>query len=168
MILTVRKKSSVSSSEQITKKEKLYIKIANQINDAIERKVYTPGQKLPTERELAAQMGVSRPSVREALVAFEINYNSASELIEARILIEPLVSKLAVERATPEDINEMAETIRFMEMNLDRPENIEQFFASGVEFHRVLAKATKNDVMIQIAHSLLEKEIHPLFCVIHL
>ncbi len=46
--------------------------IANHIIEKIGEGVWKPGDKLPTERQLAAEMGVSRPSLREALRALEI------------------------------------------------------------------------------------------------
>ncbi len=39
---------------------------------AIERGEYAAGARLPPERDLAKQLGVSRPSVREALIALEV------------------------------------------------------------------------------------------------
>src|SRR5262249_35276539 len=39
------------------------------VRDLIERKQLRPGDKLPAERELAAQLGVSRPTVRMGLHA---------------------------------------------------------------------------------------------------
>jgi DNA-binding FadR family transcriptional regulator len=52
--------------------DRLYRKIARQLSDLIAAGEFTPGQRLPAERELSLQLGVSRPSVREALIALEI------------------------------------------------------------------------------------------------
>src|SRR3954462_10543493 len=52
--------------------DRLYRKIARQLSTLIESGEFAPGQRLPAERELAEQLGVSRPSVREALIALEI------------------------------------------------------------------------------------------------
>lgn len=52
--------------------KKLYLQIADQIMERVGDGRLPPGSKLPSERELAAQMGVSRPSVREALIALEL------------------------------------------------------------------------------------------------
>jgi GntR family transcriptional regulator, transcriptional repressor for pyruvate dehydrogenase complex len=52
---------------QSIKINKLSTQIADQIRSAILAGEYTPGDKLPTERELAEMFSVSRPSVREAL-----------------------------------------------------------------------------------------------------
>ncbi|MBU0596106.1 FadR family transcriptional regulator [Candidatus Bipolaricaulota bacterium] len=52
---------------------------AEQVVEAIQRGDYPVGSKLPSEFELAEQMGVSRPSIREALSALQ-----AMEIIESR------------------------------------------------------------------------------------
>lgn len=46
--------------------------VAEQVLDRIRRGTYKVGDRLPPERVLAEQMGVSRPSVREALSALEL------------------------------------------------------------------------------------------------
>jgi len=52
--------------------QRLYRMIANQIKEKIQSGLYSPGERLPSERELADMLAVSRPSVREALIALEI------------------------------------------------------------------------------------------------
>lgn len=49
------------------KPKKVSSQIADQIRESILAGDFTPGDKLPPERELAEMFGVSRPSVREAL-----------------------------------------------------------------------------------------------------
>src|SRR5690606_39281394 len=44
-----------------------YERIVEQIEEAIESGTLTPGQRLPSERDLMAQFSVSRSTVREAL-----------------------------------------------------------------------------------------------------
>lgn len=51
---------------------RLYRQIADQITGLIESGEYKPGMRLPAERVLAGQLKVSRPSVREALIALEV------------------------------------------------------------------------------------------------
>jgi len=46
--------------------------VVEQIIEAIQKGVYKIGDKLPSEREIAEKTGVSRPSVREALVALDV------------------------------------------------------------------------------------------------
>src|ERR1700676_5332353 len=51
---------------------RLYRQIADQIRTLIRAGEYVAGKRLPPERDLARQLGVSRPSVREALIALEV------------------------------------------------------------------------------------------------
>ena len=57
---------------EIIEPRRLYRQIADQIVRLIEAGEYRPGMRLPAERLLAAQLSVSRPSVREALIALEV------------------------------------------------------------------------------------------------
>lgn len=57
---------------QAVDSDRLYRKIARQLSELIDAGEFMPGQCLPAERALAQQLGVSRPSVREALIALEI------------------------------------------------------------------------------------------------
>lgn len=57
---------------QTIEPRRLYRQIADQLRALIERGEFPVGSRLPPERDLAAQLGVSRPSVREALIALEV------------------------------------------------------------------------------------------------
>lgn len=59
---------------------RLYRQIADQIRALIGTGEFAAGARLPPERDLAKQLGVSRPSVREALIALEVE-----GLVEVRI-----------------------------------------------------------------------------------
>ena len=59
---------------------RLYRQIADQIRTLIRNGEFPVGARLPPERDLAKQLGVSRPSVREALIALEVE-----GLVEVRI-----------------------------------------------------------------------------------
>jgi GntR family transcriptional regulator, transcriptional repressor for pyruvate dehydrogenase complex len=59
---------------------RLYRQIAEQIRTLIASGEFPAGARLPPERDLARQLGVSRPSVREALIALEVE-----GLVEVRI-----------------------------------------------------------------------------------
>lgn len=52
---------------------RLYRQIADQLRQLIDDGEFAEGQRLPTERELALKLGVSRPTVREALIALEVD-----------------------------------------------------------------------------------------------
>ncbi len=57
---------------KVIEPRRLYLEIAGQIRSLIENGEFRVKSRLPAERELAKQFGVSRPSVREALIALEV------------------------------------------------------------------------------------------------
>lgn len=62
----------MSISLQPIEPQRLYRQIAEQLRTLITAEKLTVGSRLPAERDLARQLGVSRPSVREALIAMEV------------------------------------------------------------------------------------------------
>src|SRR5690606_41399565 len=72
---------------------KLYQRVANSIVAEIRSGKYPRGERLPPERELAEEFGVSRPTVREAMIALEIR-----GIVEAR----RGAGRYVVEAAPPE------------------------------------------------------------------
>ncbi len=52
--------------------QRLYRQIADQVRQLMVSGEFALGSRLPAERDLAVQLGVSRPSVREALIALEV------------------------------------------------------------------------------------------------
>ena len=63
----------------VEKRKKLYEEVVDQIIDLVRKKRLLPGDKLPPERELADELGVSRTVFREAIKALE-----EKELVEVR------------------------------------------------------------------------------------
>jgi len=57
---------------QTVEPQRLYRQIAEQLRTLISAGEWPVGTRLPAERDLARQLGVSRPSVREALIAMEV------------------------------------------------------------------------------------------------
>ncbi|MEP6965842.1 MAG: FadR/GntR family transcriptional regulator [Polaromonas sp.] len=57
---------------QTVEPQRLYRQIASQLRTLITAGEFAAGARLPAERDLARQLGVSRPSVREALIAMEV------------------------------------------------------------------------------------------------
>ncbi len=60
--------------------QRLYEQVASQVADLVVRGEFKPGDRLPPERDLAKALGVSRPTVREAMIALEM-----AGLIEVRV-----------------------------------------------------------------------------------
>ena len=59
-------------SDKSIEPQRLYRQIAKQIQMLISSGEFEVGSRLPAERDLATQLSVSRPSVREALIAMEV------------------------------------------------------------------------------------------------
>ena len=51
---------------------RLYQQVAEKLVTLIETEQYTVGMRLPAERDLAAMFTVSRPTIREAVIALEL------------------------------------------------------------------------------------------------
>jgi GntR family transcriptional repressor for pyruvate dehydrogenase complex len=49
--------------------QRLYVQVAEQLINLIRSGTPAPGERLPSERDLAEQFGVSRPTIREAMIA---------------------------------------------------------------------------------------------------
>jgi DNA-binding FadR family transcriptional regulator len=90
---------------------RIYSQIADQLCDLIRRGDYPPGSFLPSERELAAALEVSRSSVREALIALEV-----LGLVDVRVGAGVEVLRL------PEDANSRDVMRQVMRMSQPEPD----------------------------------------------
>ncbi|MEY8746045.1 FadR/GntR family transcriptional regulator [Bacillales bacterium AN1005] len=155
---------------------KLYIQIYDQILSEIQSGTFQIGDKLPTERELCAQFGVSRAPIRQALSALEmkgyiysrqgegvyvkstmaqdeavtdesfINSVSPEDIVEARMSIEPLIASMAAQRATADEIQLLRETIKQMESETAGGHYVPE---TDERLHMEIARASHNDLFIQ-------------------
>ena len=174
---------------QTVEPQRLYRQIAEQLRSLIATGEFTPGGRLPAERDLAKQLGVSRPSVREALIALEVEGvvdvrtgsgiyvrpgTSAQsrptlhdpgewgplELMKARELVEGEVAALAARNARRPQIAEMASALA--RMHEDADSGIVP--RSGDEaFHTAVAQACGNEVLRDTVHGYWQARSGPLF-----
>ena len=154
--------------------KKLYRQIADSIAADITSGRYKPGDRLPTERDLAAKFGVSRPTMREALIALEIlgmieakhgfgiqvtsNASSdaitdseigAFELIEARRVFEGEVAAMAATQVTDEHVVELEALL----LRMGDPDPVKAEEADR-EFHLTIANITGNGAMVASIENL--------------
>ncbi|NLY52650.1 MAG: FadR family transcriptional regulator [Firmicutes bacterium] len=144
-----------------------------------------PGDKLPSELELAKQLGVARPSVREALKVLEylgvleIRRGSGTFVSDGSSprIIDPLLFSLILDRGSAYHILElrrMFETaytqlaaenrdeddLRKMDEAIRQLEEAasrgEQTGELDLAFHRIVLEATKNPLVIRIGQTILE------------
>jgi DNA-binding FadR family transcriptional regulator len=172
---------------QAVEPQRLYRRIAEQIARLIKRGEYKPGERLPPERDLAAMLKVSRPSVREALIALEVEgyvdvrvgsgvYVARSggqrsrarlpadsgpfELISARRLLESECAALAAKRATPAHIKRMRAALSAMIR--DRQRNLMPL-ENDRQFHLEMAEAGGNSALALAVRTLWDQRTGPLF-----
>ena len=172
---------------QAVDNRRLYRQIADQIAALIERGEYGSGARLPPERDLARQLGVSRPSVREALIALEVEGyvevrigsgvyvigpgralraeplpadSGPFELIKARWLIEGECAALAAKAATRTQIRAMEEALDQMESERDK--GVMPLGADRL-FHMRIAEASGNSALALVVKTLWDQRQGPLF-----
>ncbi|HEX3437548.1 MAG TPA: FadR/GntR family transcriptional regulator [Pseudacidobacterium sp.] len=166
--------------------KRLYQQVAERIRRQIETGTLTAGDRLPAEKDLAQQLGVSRPIVREALVALEIagfvEIRTGSgtyichrgkllppmldagpgpfELLHARLLIEGEVASEAAMRATDEDLAVVESTIHEMEAMVRAGVHSR---AADQKFHVVIANVSGNSVLAELVSNLWQGMFSPMF-----
>ena len=172
---------------QAVDNRRLYRQIADQITALIERGEYSAGARLPPERDLAKQLGVSRPSVREALIALEVEGyvevrvgsgvyvlgkqpkakravlpadSGPFELIKARSLIESECAALAAKHATKSQMRAMEQALDDMRALRDRNA---MPLAADRTFHERIAEASGNSALALVVNTLWEQRTGPLF-----
>ena len=162
---------------QTVEPRRLYRQIADQIAGLIGNGEFAHGSRLPAERELASLLGVSRTSVREALISLEIGglvevrvgagvfvtAGSGSavmagdkgpgpfELLSARTLVEGEVAALAAVMAKPEDVLQLRQSIVRMTAHVDDFATRED---ADRDFHLGIAKATGNGSLELVVEGL--------------
>jgi len=119
---------------------RLYRLIAEQISGLIESGEYQPGSRLPPERTLAVQLSVSRPTVREALIALEV---------EGWVDIRGGTGVFVLERREAQALPEASAASQ--NSNLPPPGPFEVLFARDLIEPDVAALAAKNATSEQIA-----------------
>src|SRR4051812_19169842 len=168
---------------------RLYRQIAEQIRALIRAGEYQPGGRLPPERDLAKQLRVSRPSVREALIALEVeglvevrvgsgiyvrsqgSHNGVGhgaimqpagpfELIRARSAIEGECAAIAARTGKRAQIMAIGDALAQMK---DDAQKMAQPLEADRLFHLRIAEATGNGALVQVVRSLWDERGSPLF-----
>ena len=75
---------------------RLYQQLADHITDFIEAQGLAPGDRLPPERELAVELGVSRATLAQALVALEMQGKVAVRHGNGAVILDPAERVAAV------------------------------------------------------------------------
>ena len=150
--------------------DRLYQDLARQLIAELATGTYPVGARLPAEREMAQSYDVSRPTVREAIIALEVQGLvdvrvgsgayvvrlpnaqdipgfgiSAIELTEARLLIEGEAAALAATEASVSDLAEIEALIPAIAAENRSPRGSEK---ADRAFHLAIARATRNNALL--------------------
>ena len=177
---------------QAIEPQRLYRQISNQLRDLIIAGEFPVGSRLPSERDLSVQLGVSRPSLREALIALEVEgyievrmgsgiyvceppahpaagfdlsgEEGPLELIQARALLEGEVAATAAKLGKKRHFDAIKEAIDQMEV--DALAGIKPIEADRL-FHIRIAEATGNSVLVGVVRRMFDLRLGPLFDQLH-
>ncbi|MEH6404797.1 MAG: FadR/GntR family transcriptional regulator [Sneathiella sp.] len=175
---------------QTIEHKRLYQKVADQLTDLINSGEFESGKRLPAERELSKLLGVSRPTVREAMIALEIfgmveirtgsgiyvvpetkrtkNFKQKLdsgpgpfEMLTARSSIEGEAAAMAALRITDEELSGLEDAFKMMEDQNTKNLGMED---GDRLFHLRIAEATNNSVMVSVIDQLWEmRQMQPMW-----
>jgi DNA-binding FadR family transcriptional regulator len=166
------------TTERPAKEPRLYQQVAEKLIGLIEAENYEAGMRLPAERELATMFGVSRPTIREAVIALELEHYvevrmgsgvyvleykkdrsrfsdkdvGPFELTEARALFEGEAAALAATMITDEQLAQLAESLD--EMVEENAYGIDSHEVADKKFHMIIAQATNNSAILATIEGL--------------
>jgi DNA-binding FadR family transcriptional regulator len=174
---------------QPVKTPRAFDEITAQIRAEVKAGRLKAGSRLPAERVLAEQFGVSRNTLREALRSLEhaglirlqkgatggafirestgdaivsgmidmydLGGITPQQLTEARIWLESLAVRAACERAEADDIAALKENIE-RAIAAHAVPDIAPRSIIHLEFHRLIAKATRNPIVIAMMDGILD------------
>jgi DNA-binding FadR family transcriptional regulator len=170
--------------------QRLFERVADEIVRLVKAEEFRVGDRLPPERDLAKQLRVSRPVVREAMIALELaglvevrtgagtyvksvirrpvrlatQGPSAFELLAARRLVEGEVAALAAATATDADL---AQLRRLNEEIRRETETGRTGVEADRQFHHALAQSTRNSVLTDLVVHLWEGMSGPVLNRLH-
>jgi DNA-binding FadR family transcriptional regulator len=172
---------------QAVEPRRLYLQIAEQLRKLIRKGSIAPGARLPAERELARRLGVSRPSLREALIALEVqgllevrvgsgiyvarpagatpalplgDDSGPFEVIRARWMIEGDCAALAARQATAAQLRAIRKAHADLQREAKRHHNP---LGADRAFHVRIAEATGNSALVLVVETLWDQRVGPLY-----
>ncbi|MFJ5259579.1 FadR/GntR family transcriptional regulator [Streptomyces sp. NPDC088387] len=164
-------------------KQRLYEQVLNRLRQYVTEGGLRAGDRLPPERDLAARLGVSRASVKQAIVVLEVqglvearhgggtyllrdtlDVEPVEQLVErrrrlpdvldAREALETKLAELAAERRTEDDLTAMRSALTHMAREIDGG-------GHGVEgdrlFHGAVTAAAHSALLAEFMRSIADQ-----------
>jgi GntR family uxuAB operon transcriptional repressor len=170
-------KKTPAPNEAGANEPRLYRVVSGKIEELIRAENIQPGERLPSERDLAIKLGVSRTSLREALIALELGgtvevrggsgvYVSEQatpaaevptagpgpfEVLAARRMIEVEMAALAAKHASDSAIDAILVAVLEMEQHHEDRSGNE---SADRNFHLAIARATGNSALVGVIEYL--------------
>lgn len=146
--------------------------VCQEIRSRIIGRVYEPGQRL-TEEGLAAEFGISRVPIREALrllvaegfismkpnwgvFVAELSAEEGAHLLEVRAVLEPLAASRAAMQRTPEQLERMRSLLKQGASAVEAGDRVRTAELNGA-FHELLAHASGNTALAGLIRQLRNK-----------
>ncbi|MGA7625175.1 MAG: FadR/GntR family transcriptional regulator [Candidatus Acidiferrales bacterium] len=174
----------LKSDFEVIRKGKVYEEVAKQIERLIIRKL-KPGDKLPSERELAEMLAVSRSSIRDAIRSLELVglveprqgagtivrerttdsvanpflnvLNRRHELVAELLDFRKMIEPpLAARAATHVSAEEITEMEEILQRQEEKQDRGDAAIAEDAEFHYSIALASGNTVVLKVIDTLMD------------
>jgi DNA-binding FadR family transcriptional regulator len=141
------------------------MRVEEQVWETLMALSLAPGERIPSERVLADQLGLSRPTIRIALSVLvgqgllEQRMRSGTfvasvdrlVLMEVRLMLEPPAARLAAERAAEDDVEQLKNLVAGAELAVDDPK---RFATIDARIHDQVALMTGNSVLYDLTSTL--------------
>lgn len=154
--------------------------VAEYLSNGIASGLWKPGEKIPSETQLCAQLGASRVTVRSAIgrlnglglvqsrqgkgtyvcdpsMSYEIPVLSIRNadwmsIFEFRKIIESESAALAAIRATAADVRELGDCL----VGMERGESMQEIAGYDMKFHELIARISGNELIFQVFEMIRE------------
>ncbi len=149
--------------------------IAHKLRRDILRGRFPPGTVIK-ERDSAAELGVSRTPMREAIrmlaneglvelrparspIVRELDVKEVSDQVEVLIALEKLSAELACHHASDQEIEDLAGIVRHMDAEFYNVDPLDMF-EIDMSFHTAIAQASHNNALAETHRSYLQRLWH--------